>query len=114
MDEILKLESDRLARSWMHHEPEWLRDYLVRDVEDPRINLQSIFSRHFLIRAIFGEQFDLLIEQEIRFSAAMNWLLPLTRGLNGDEEVAAILHALKRGADNAEGVTIPRFVSHTF
>src|SRR5580765_3108623 len=98
MDEILKLESDRLARSWMHHEPEWLRDYLVRDVEDPRINLQSIFSRHFLIRALFGEQFDWLMEQEIRFSAVMNWLLPLTHGFSGSEEMDVLLHALKSGA----------------
>jgi len=72
MEESLKAESERLARSWMQHEAAGLRDYLVREVEDPRINLQSIFSRHFLLRALFGERFLWLMEQEYRFAASMN------------------------------------------
>ena len=56
MHDTLKLESEKLARSWMQHEPAKLRDYLVAGIEDPRINLQSILSRHFLVRSVFGEK----------------------------------------------------------
>src|SRR5262249_28346975 len=47
MTPALKQETESLARSWARHESAWLRDYLVAGVEDPRINLQSILSRHF-------------------------------------------------------------------
>ncbi len=51
-----------------------LRDYLVAGVEDPRLNVQSILSRHFLARALTDEGLGALMEQECRFAAAMNWL----------------------------------------
>ena len=108
MEESLKAESERLARSWMQHEAAGLRDYLVREVEDPRINLQSIFSRHLLLRALFGERSLWLMEQEYRFAASMNWLIGLARRLSEPEELQAVLDALRRGLDNAEGIGIPR------
>src|SRR5436309_13582632 len=114
MQPSLIAESQRLARSWMQHEADWLRDYLVRDVEDPRINLQSIFTRHFLIGTLFGERFRWLMEQECRFAACMNWLSGMTRRLSEPEELQAVLDTLRRGLDNAEGISIPRFVLHTF
>jgi hypothetical protein len=113
MNEALNRESENLARSWMQHEASWLRDYLVAGVEDPRLNIQSILSRHFLVQLILGNQFEELIEQEIRFGAVMNWLRNVAGG--DDEEIAAgILHALQRGADNVEGLAIPHFVLQTF
>src|SRR2546430_894352 len=102
MHGALKLESEKLARSWMQHEPAKLRGYLVAGVEDPRINLQSIFSRHFLLRSLFREKFRALIDYEFQFAAVMNWLTALAA--NDDaEELHSLLHALQRGADNAEG-----------
>ncbi len=114
MEASLKAETERLARSWMQHDAIWLRDYLVREVEDPRVNLQSIFTRHFLLRALFGEQFRWLMEQECRFAACLNWLSSLARRLSEREELDVVLDALQRGLDNAEGIGIPRFVLHTF
>ena len=114
MQASLKLETERLTRSWMQHEQAWLGEYLVSSVEDPRINLQSIFSRHFLVRALFGEQLHWLMEQEYRFSAAMNWLIDLAGKLSEPDELQAVLHALRRGADNAEGVPIPRYLVQIF
>ncbi|HWI59602.1 MAG TPA: class I SAM-dependent methyltransferase, partial [Bacillota bacterium] len=114
MQESLKQETEKLARCWMQHEAAWLRDYLVADVEDPRLNLQSILSRHFLLRAIAGERFQALMEQEYRFAAVMNWLRALARRVGDTEELAAVLHALKQGADNAEGIEIPQFVVRAF
>jgi SAM-dependent methyltransferase len=113
MRDSLKIESKKLARSWMQHEPAKLREYLVAGVEDPRINLQSILSRHFLLRALFGEKFRMLMEHECRFGAVMNWFKALDA--NSDpEELTVVFHALQLGADNAEGIEIPSVVRKTF
>jgi hypothetical protein len=114
MDKALQIETGNLIKSWQHHDAAMLRDYLVADVEDPRINAQSILTRHFLIDAITEGRFGALMEQELRFSVAMNWLLEFTRGEIQPEEYAAIRHALERGADNAEGIEIPGFARTLF
>lgn len=98
----------------MQHEAVWLKDYLVAGVEDPRINTQSILSRHFLIEALFGDRFEALMNQEYRFAAAMNWLVGLGRNADDADTAAAILHALRLGADNAEGLEVPEHVRVTF
>jgi len=114
MDESLKEETAKLVSSWMRHDEPFLRDYLVADVEDPRINGQSILSRHFILATLFGNRFEELMLQELRFAAAMNWLVQLAKRGGGEEERWAVLHALKLGADNAEGVEIPGFILQTF
>ena len=114
MNSRLQHETERLTRSWTKHQSAWLRDYLVAGVEDPRINLQSILSRHFLARELLGERFHLLMEEEYRFAAVMNWLLDLAKRPGSGEELAVVLHALQHRADNAEGLPIPQFVLRTF
>ena len=114
MNERLKLESERLARSWMRHDPAMLRDYLVADVEDPRLNVQSILSRHFLATALFGDKFQALMEQELRFAAVMNWLVNFVSTAGDAAELRSVQHALRRGADNAEGTELPQFLTRTF
>jgi SAM-dependent methyltransferase len=91
-----------------------LRGYLVAGVEDPRINVQSILSRHFLVRASSDESFSALMEQEYRFAAAMNWLAGLAGRLHDAEELQLVLYALGRGADNVEGIEIPHYVLEIF
>jgi len=114
MDDALRLETEKLVRSWRQYDAPFLRDYLVADVEDPRINLQSILSRHFLIATLFGDKFRELGLQELRFGGAMNWLANLAKNSGGAEESRVVLHALEHGADNAEGLQIPHFISETF
>ena len=114
MDESLKQETEKLVRSWMRHDEPFLRDYLVADVEDPRINVQSILSRHFVVATLFGNRYEELMLHELRFAAAMNWLVQLTKRSGGEEERAAVLHALNHNGDNAEGVEIPRFLLQSF
>jgi SAM-dependent methyltransferase len=114
MQPSLKAESEKLARSWMRHDSGMLRDYLVGGVEDPRLNVQSILTRHFLVRALTGERFGALMEQEYRFTAAMNWLADLVKQVGEADELASVLYALKRGADDAEGIKIPAFILQTF
>ncbi len=61
VEERFKLETERLAKSWMRYDRATLRGYLVEDVEDPRVNIQSILTRHFLIERLFGKQFEILL-----------------------------------------------------
>src|SRR5258707_1238054 len=97
----LKQESENLAHSWKQHESAWLRDYLVAGVENPRLNLQSVLSRHFITRALTAERFVDLMDQEYRFAAVMNWLTQRGQQLADPEELNEILYALQRGLDNA-------------
>jgi SAM-dependent methyltransferase len=114
MEESLRLETEKLVRSWLQYDAPFLRDYLVADVEDPRINVQSLLSRHFLIASLFGDKFRELVLHELRFAATMNWLAHLAGNSGGAEESRAVLHALEHGADNAEGLQIPHYISATF
>lgn len=110
----LLLETEKLTRSWAQHDAAWLQNYLVAGVEDPRINLQSILSRHFLIHSIAGNQFDTLMRHEYRFAAAMDWLWRVAQLAGDQESREVVLYALRRSSDNAEGLEIPAFIRETF
>ena len=111
LDAELLRETELLQRSWMQHDSAKLRDYLVSDVEDPRINIQSILSRHFILEQLGGPDFATLREQELRFALVMNWLLCLHKACITFEDLESILFGLRRGADSVEGVPIPGFVT---
>lgn len=114
MEERFRLETERLTRSWMQYDRATLRDYLVEDVEDPRINIQSILTRHFLIERLLGERYGDLMEQELRFGLVMNWLLNLLKKQVRASQLQAVFDALLAEEDNAEGLEIPSYVSETF
>lgn len=114
MSPSLQQESARLARSWQRHESAMLRDYLVQDVEDPRLNVQSLLSRHWLTFALAGERFRALSDQELRFSAALNWLLQHKEDLGDADTRKGVLYALRQGADNADGIELPSFLRQAF
>ncbi len=114
MEEFLRQETERLVHSWRHHEASHLGSYLVAGVEDPRINVQSILTRHFLLGAICPGRFGGMMEEELRFAATMNWLRKRATELDAPDARAALLHALRQGADNAEGMEIPAFLTHWF
>lgn len=114
MREDLQRETEQLTRSWMRHDQAALRDYLVAGVEDPRVNVQSLITRHFFISALCGGRFQELMDQELRFAVAMNWLLDLLTRALGVEDLHAVLHGLRRGADDAEGIEIPSHVARLF
>ncbi|MHC4510967.1 MAG: class I SAM-dependent methyltransferase [Planctomycetota bacterium] len=110
----MKLETERLRQSWMRHGRDTLGNYLVRDVEDPRINVQSILTRHFLIERLLGSRFEFLMEQELRFGLVVNWLLGLLKKSVNAEQLRSVLDALLAGRDDAEGLQIPSYISQTF
>jgi SAM-dependent methyltransferase len=113
MNPLLREESERLARSWMQQDAGELRDYLVSEVEDPRLNLQSILTRHVLAGGLLETPPVDLMMQEYRFSTAMNWLFALTRE-TFPPDWSELLHGLTVGADNVEGTEIPSDVLQTF
>ena len=112
MTPTLQQESERLVRSWMRHDETLLRNYLVADVEDPRLNVQSVLSRHFLAFELTGDRLARLAEEELRFAACLNWMLALSK--DGAANPEALLHGLRVGADNGEGTGIPVFLAETF
>ncbi|HLH53913.1 MAG TPA: class I SAM-dependent methyltransferase [Verrucomicrobiae bacterium] len=114
MTNELSSETEKLVRSWDQLDSAWLRDYLVQGVEDPRINVQSILARHFLIDELAGPGLQSLMREECRFAAVADWLVRIARLQNDVEGRTITLHALKRGHDNAEGLEIPAFVLHAF
>ncbi len=114
MTKRLKRETAKLKKSWMQYDEAMLRNYLVEQMEDPRINLQSILTRHFLIESLFGKQFAAFEEEELRFATGMNWLFKLLEKELCPEGAREILDALGKGADNAGGVEIPHFISRIF
>jgi SAM-dependent methyltransferase len=114
MNAALLHETERLRRAWERHEVGFLHDYLVAGVEDPRRNLQSVLTRHFLLTRLCGERFQALRQHELRFAAAMNWLAD-TLGVEHDAELAGdLLFGLQRGADNVEGTELPHFALELF
>jgi hypothetical protein len=114
MDERFQTEVAGLKRSWMRHDRDTLREYLVRDVEDPRINVQSILTRHFLIQALFGERFSAVMQQELRFALLMNWLLKRRKAPATSRQLDGVLDALLQGNKQVAGLDIPQFLFETF
>lgn len=72
MKDSLLHETDNLKFAWASKTPEKLRSYLVSGTQDPRLNIQSTLTRHFLIRQLFGAQFAPLQEQELEHAVRLN------------------------------------------
>lgn len=113
VNEALRQEAGKLERSWSRHSEAMLGSYLVSDVEDPRINVQSLLTRHVLIFALTGRHHE-LAEHELRFAACLNWVLQFAKDNPASDALAGVLYALQRGADNAEGVDLPHFLRQGF
>ena len=114
IDERWRQETELLTRSWMQHDATMLASYLVSSVEDPRINIQSILTRHWLITMLFGDRFTALRYEELRFATVFNWLLPFLNRKPLPEQITALTDALQKGADNSEGDALPPHVVKAF
>jgi ubiquinone/menaquinone biosynthesis C-methylase UbiE len=114
MEEHFQQETERLQYSWMKHDGRVLRNYLVEDVQDPRINVQSILSRHWLIEQLFGDKFNDLAEHELRYALVMNWLNKLYKANTQLWQMQSVLHSLVAGQSNADGIEIPSYITQTF
>jgi len=116
MENWLTLETRNLRQSWQKYDQSILMDYLVQDVEDPRINVPSILTRHYLLRQLFPgcHDYDYLMDQEIRFALAVNWLRKLLKTPIRSEQLRSIVYALGEGQSAAGEILIPRFLQETF
>ncbi len=112
--EDLVTESNRLRAAWMRHDSEVLDHYLVTDVEDPRINLQSIISRSFLIDAIWPNEFTGLIREEFRFSICLNFILQVLKNKYLQVKRESILDVLIDGRKTCGDVKIPSYLRRCF
>jgi ubiquinone/menaquinone biosynthesis C-methylase UbiE len=65
-------EQGKLKRSWAKIPQDVLADYLVVGYQNPHINAQSILARHFLVRKLFGSEFDELMREELEFCVETN------------------------------------------
>ncbi len=114
MDERFIEETERLKRAWSGRRRDDLAAYLVQDVEDPRINVQSILARHFLIEHLFGDKYLPLMGEELRFSAVMNWLLKRTKEFANPHQVGMLLDGLLEGSNEVDGLRLPQFLLEAF
>lgn len=114
MEKNLEIESIKLAGCWQKYGRDYLQNYLVQSVQDPRINLQSILTRHYLIDKLFPGQFDFFMEHEIRFSLVVNWLIRLWKdGLKQYEQVG-ILDALFENQPYSQNIQVPEYILESF
>ncbi len=107
-------ESEKLKASWMRHDENFLKDYLVATVQDPRINPQSILARHTIINCISDEDFSKIQINELLFSAVAQWFYFYYDEMTDSYFRAAFLYALEKSAENVEGIVIPQFIRNAF
>jgi ubiquinone/menaquinone biosynthesis C-methylase UbiE len=110
----LAIESERLRAAWTKYDTETLDRYLVTDVEDPRINLQSIISRAFLIDTVLSKEFTDLIREEFRFSICLNFILNVLKTKSPQVSRINILDTLIDGRETCGDVKIPSYLQRCF
>lgn len=118
LSETLLTETSKLKAAWQRHNASFLDTYLVQDVEDPRINIQSILTRHFLIKELFGNRYVTIMENEVYFALVVNWLLGQLKSSQSREAIdrltSEILHELLAEDIAPTTHSIPPFIACAF
>jgi len=91
----LALENVALAQSWDRHTSEHLEKYLISEVEDPRINCQSILTRSLIVDTLWPGEFSDMIDADLRFGATQTWLLNQLKAGVGKESLLADIQQKK-------------------
>lgn len=107
-------ESSQLRTAWNRYDSDVLDHYLVADVEDPRINVQSILSRSFLIDTIWPDEFTALIREELRFSICLNFILRVLSDKHVQLSRGCLLEALENGSEACGHLNIPPYLNQAF
>lgn len=102
----LAQENVALALSWDRHTPEHLENYLVSEVEDPRINCQSILTRSLIIDTLWPGEFTSLIDEDLRFGTVLTWLFNQLKSGTSKESLLTSIQA----ADES----VPTVVSNAY
>ena len=98
----------RIPSPWEKHDRGFLDTYLVQDVEHPAVNVQSVLIRSLLADSLFPGAFDVLINDEIRYSATAMFILTSARQDPG--AFPLFRDAFLHGQPLPEGWTVPAFV----
>lgn len=62
-------------QTWSRRDAEMLDRYLVSGYQNPRINVQSVLLRHFLISKLFDPTFEQLADEELRHAIELNEII---------------------------------------
>ena len=110
------LEQFVLSRTWTGRSAAMLDRYLVSGYQNPRINVQSILLRHFLIERLGVADADDLMNEELRFAVELNEVLRLRAaeiGVRMGSYLNPARHAAVRRVDQAiadrDGMFIQRW-----
>ncbi len=118
LSEALREETYQLKAAWQRHDASFLQKYLIEDVEDPRINLQSILTRHFLMDRLFDDRYAEIMAHEIYFALTVHWLMGLLKSKRSRAAVhmqtAAVLDALLADGRDSDTAAIPPFMAEAF
>ncbi len=118
LSQSLLTETEHLQAAWQRHDAAFLDTYLIRDVEDPRINIQSILTRHFLIGELFGDRFSAISEHELYFALLVNWLLKQHKSKRPCHDIARlmkdILDRLLEDTQESVAEVVPPFIADAF
>jgi SAM-dependent methyltransferase len=90
-----RIERYLLERAWKDAKPQNLSSYLVTGYQNPVINPQSILARHQLIRDLYGDTFDDLMDQELQWAAEKHQALR-TRERELPEELGVDFEQVQR------------------
>ena len=118
LSETLLAETQHLQAAWQRHDARFLDTYLVQDVEDPRINIQSILTRHFLIRGLFQDRYAAIMEHELYYALLIHWLLGLLKSQQPRHDVhmqlSTILDELLIDSEKHNSSAVPAFITDAF
>lgn len=110
------VEQFLLKRWWNRAGADMLDAYLVSGFQNPRINMQSILQRHFLLRRLFGDEFETLMADELRFAVELNEVLRaravelgVTMGAYLDREKAAGVQRVEAAIRDRETEFVDRW-----
>ena len=105
----LSKETNALREAWMRHDNAFLKDYLISDVEDPRIHFPSIFTRGMVAETLFPEKFRELIWEEYRFGICMSYLRRVFHQRPSSGTPRLLLKALEKGDESFQSIPLPGY-----
>ena len=106
-----------LLKLWWNRAPAAMLDsYLVSGFQNPHLNVQSVLQRHFLLRRLFGDEFDELMADEIRLAIELNEVmraraaeLGVTMGAYLDPDKAAGVQQVEASIRDRETEAVDRW-----
>ena len=104
---MFESENAGLTWSWDRYPQEHLDTYMVADLEDPRINCQSILSRALIADSLWPDEFTDLIDAELRFGVVLSWIL-------GQLHCGLSRHDLWASIENDKEDACPQVISETY